>query len=201
MSGDQNPGRSPSGCSSASRAPASGAGGRRSKACHQVHPASRCALRRILHSRTREAGCPPQPWRRRAAPAPLAQLAERSAYTRRELRTGARLEVRILQGVPSCFAPRASQDLHPRGREAGCPPKPWRRRAPTTKQRTYSSRSSAEPERGSPAAEVPCSNHGATTEGSAEWSATGPENQGDREVRGSIPQPSSTLYHKPLLFQ
>src|SRR5262249_60213594 len=28
-------------------------------------------------------------------------------------------------------------------------------------------------------------------EGSAEWSATGPENQGDREVRGSIPQPSS----------
>ena len=32
--------------------------------------------------------------------APLAQLVERSAYTRRELRTGARLEVRILQGVP-----------------------------------------------------------------------------------------------------
>ena len=29
------------------------------------------------------------------------------------------------------------------------------------------------------------------TEGSAEWSATGPENQGDREVRGSIPQPSA----------
>jgi hypothetical protein len=28
-------------------------------------------------------------------------------------------------------------------------------------------------------------------EGSAEWSATGPENQGDREVRGSIPQPSA----------
>ena len=31
------------------------------------------------------------------------------------------------------------------------------------------------------------------TEGSAEWSATGPENQGDREVRGSIPQPSAKL--------
>jgi hypothetical protein len=28
-------------------------------------------------------------------------------------------------------------------------------------------------------------------EGSAEWSATGPENQGDRKVRGSIPQPSA----------
>ena len=73
MSGDQNPGRSPSGCSSVSRAPASGAGGRRSKACHPVQ----------------------------FAVTPLAQLAERSAYTRRELRTGARLEVRILQGVPN----------------------------------------------------------------------------------------------------
>jgi hypothetical protein len=72
MSGDRNPGRSPPGCSSVSRAPASGAGGRRSKACHPVQ----CAV------------------------APLAQLEERSAYTRRELRTGARLEVRILQGVP-----------------------------------------------------------------------------------------------------
>jgi hypothetical protein len=66
-------GGGPSGCSSASRAPASGAGGRRSKACHPVH----------------------------FRLAPLAQLAERSAYTRRELRTGARLEVRILQGVPN----------------------------------------------------------------------------------------------------
>jgi hypothetical protein len=101
MSGDRNPGRSPSGCSSASRAPASGAGGRRSKACHPVHPASRCALRRIRIRASREAGCPPKPWRRRATRAPLAQLAERSAYTRRELRTGARLEVRILQGVPN----------------------------------------------------------------------------------------------------
>src|SRR5262249_593877 len=73
MSGDRNPGRSPSGCSSVSRAPASGAGGRRSKACHPVQ----------------------------FAITPLAQLAERSAYTRRELRTGARLEVRILQGVPN----------------------------------------------------------------------------------------------------
>jgi hypothetical protein len=71
MSGDQNPGRSPSGCSSASRAPASGAGGRRSKACHPVQ----------------------------FVVAPLAQLAERSG--RRELRTGARLEVRVLQGVPN----------------------------------------------------------------------------------------------------
>src|SRR6266545_3760517 len=32
--------------------------------------------------------------------APIAQLAERTAYTRRELRTGARLEVRLLLGVP-----------------------------------------------------------------------------------------------------
>jgi hypothetical protein len=33
--------------------------------------------------------------------APIAQLAERTAYTRRELRTGARLEVRVLLGVLS----------------------------------------------------------------------------------------------------
>ena len=33
--------------------------------------------------------------------APIAQLAERTAYTRRELRTGARLEVRLLLGVPA----------------------------------------------------------------------------------------------------
>jgi hypothetical protein len=33
--------------------------------------------------------------------APIAQLVERTAYTRRELRTGARLEVRILLGVPA----------------------------------------------------------------------------------------------------
>ena len=35
--------------------------------------------------------------------APIAQLAERTAYTRRELRTGARLEVRLLLGVPPAF--------------------------------------------------------------------------------------------------
>ena len=146
VGGFRFPVRSPSGCSSVSRAPASGAGGRRSKACRPAQ----------------------------FVVAPLAQLAERSAYTRRELRTGARLEVRILQGVP-----------------------------------TSTSRSSADPERGSPTAEVPCSNHGATTEGSAEWSATGPENQGDRKVRGSIPQPSAssrdqqsgTRYQKSLEFQ
>ena len=33
--------------------------------------------------------------------APIAQSAERTAYTRHELRTGARLEVRILLGVPN----------------------------------------------------------------------------------------------------
>src|SRR3954470_19863433 len=33
--------------------------------------------------------------------APIAQLAERTAYTRRELQTGARLEVRVLLGVLS----------------------------------------------------------------------------------------------------
>ena len=36
-----------------------------------------------------------------SAIAPIAQLAERTAYTRRELRTGARLEVRLLLGVPN----------------------------------------------------------------------------------------------------
>ena len=34
-----------------------------------------------------------------ASIAPIAQLAERTAYTRRELRTGARLEVRLLLGA------------------------------------------------------------------------------------------------------
>jgi hypothetical protein len=41
--------------------------------------------------------------------APIAQLAERTAYTRRELRTGARLEVRVLLGV-LCFLSRSSVD-------------------------------------------------------------------------------------------
>jgi hypothetical protein len=192
MSGDQNPGRSPScfalrasqdlhsrtreagalrslggggpsGCSSASRAPASGAGGRRSKACHPVHPASRCALRRIcIHAHAKQdalrslsgGGLPL---------APLAQLAERSAYTRRELRTGARLEVRILQGVPS----RMSED-----------------RRQTTDGNLLD---------GNLLLVRPLSSvvRHPLQEGSAEWSATGPENQDDREVRGSIPQPSA----------
>src|SRR5215470_5356185 len=67
---------------------------------------------------------PSSVFRRPSSITPLAQLVERSAYTRRELRTGARLEVRILQGVPSCFALRASQDCGRARREAGCPPKP-----------------------------------------------------------------------------
>src|SRR5262249_35198609 len=48
--------------------------------------------------------------------APIAQLAERTAYTRRELRTGARLEVRALLGVPAFARPlarlRASSTRH-----------------------------------------------------------------------------------------
>src|SRR5262245_15755571 len=44
--------------------------------------------------------------------APIAQLAERTAYTRRELRTGARLEVRVLLGVPMLDRARA-HDLCP----------------------------------------------------------------------------------------
>jgi hypothetical protein len=43
-------------------------GGRRFESCRPDHPASRYALRRI--SATREAGCPPKPWRRRAKPNP-----------------------------------------------------------------------------------------------------------------------------------
>src|SRR5262245_37627188 len=40
-------------------------------------------------------------FRTSVALAPIAQLVERTAYTRRELRTGARLEVRVLLGVLS----------------------------------------------------------------------------------------------------
>ena len=65
---------------SARQAPASDAGGRWFESNHPDH------------------------FLRRNAPygeAPIAQLAERTAYTRRELRTGARLEVRVLLGVPA----------------------------------------------------------------------------------------------------
>jgi hypothetical protein len=31
-------------------------------------------------------------------------------------------------------------------------------------------------------------------EGAAEWPATGPENQGDRKVKGSIPSPSANKF-------
>jgi hypothetical protein len=67
--------------------------------------------------------------------APLAQLAERSAYTRRELRTGARMEVRILQGVPSCFALRASQDSHPRQSRSRMPSEALAKEGSRTRQR------------------------------------------------------------------
>jgi hypothetical protein len=49
-------------------APGREPGGRRFESCRPDHPASRCALRRI--SATREAGCPPKPWRRRATQTP-----------------------------------------------------------------------------------------------------------------------------------
>ena len=53
--------------------------------------------------------------------APLAQLVERSAYTRRELRTGARLEVRILQGVPTSTSRSSGEkERHAPNVEARC---------------------------------------------------------------------------------
>ena len=57
------------------------------------------------------------------------ELAERqgiAVLTRRDRKVR---QVRLLHSPPSCFALRASQDFHSRYREAGCPPKPWRRRA------------------------------------------------------------------------
>ena len=56
-----------------------------------------------------------------------------------------------------------------------------------------SSRSSEEELRASNAgnAQVRLLSGGPALDGSAEWSASGPENRGDLTVRGSIPQPSA----------
>jgi hypothetical protein len=101
MSGDQNPGRSPS-CfalrASQDFAVARGAKQAPSEAlAEEGHLGVAQPAERPLRERE-DAGAKPAA-QSRFLVAPLAQLVERSAYTRRELRTGARLEVRILQGV------------------------------------------------------------------------------------------------------
>src|SRR4029079_7533952 len=70
--------------SSAGRAPGLHPGGRQFETVTAHHPASRFALRRICSVVGREAGCPPKPWRRRAAPAPrTSSVQQRCAATSR----------------------------------------------------------------------------------------------------------------------
>ncbi len=58
----------PRAISSVGRAPRLHRGGRRFESVIAHHPASRCTLRRICAIISREAGCPPEPRRRRAYP-------------------------------------------------------------------------------------------------------------------------------------
>jgi hypothetical protein len=106
--------------------------------------------------------------------APIAQLVERTAYTRRELRTGARLEVRVLLGVPACMCaddcPVAQRIRAPRFERGG---------------RAFKSRRDIQS----------CIN----TEGGARRRATGPENRADLTVEGSTPSPSAN--HETTTFR